>query len=271
MREQSADFEAIPARYPELAGQVAVVTGSTRDVGRGIALRLAREGMRLVVNSRTPAAVETTTEELSSLGADVLPVVADIGVREDVDRLFSEALAHFGRIDLLVNNAADLRRKRTLDGAEALLEEQLATNIRGPFLCSVRAAEAMRASGSGGSIVNISTVGAFRAHFQGLPYDATKGAVDTMTRAMAIDLAEYGIRVNAVAPGAVRDARLPEGNPGYAQAVRERVPMGHFGLYLDVGAAVAFLASPDAAYVTGHVLYVDGGLTAQLTPRNAQI
>jgi len=269
MSDLEAVYQSIPARYPELAGQVAIVTGSSRDIGRGIAMRLVREGMRVVVNSRTPDAVQAAAEELSSLGADVLPVVADISRDGDIERLFHDTLGHYGRVDLLVNNAADLRRKRTLDGAEALLDTQLATNIRGPFLCSLRAAESMRGYG-GGNIINISTVGALRAHYSGLPYDATKGAMDSMTRAMAIDLAEYGIRVNAVAPGPIRAARQPE-KEAYREAVRARVPLGCMGVPLDIGAAVAFLASPDAFYITGQILYVDGGLTAQLTPRNAPI
>ncbi len=263
-------YASIPARYPELTGQVALVTGSTRDIGRAIALRLAREGMRVVINSRTPEAVHATAAEFVSLGAEVLPVVADISRTEDCDRLLEETLGHFGRIDLLVNNAADVARRRALEGSEEILDTQLATNIRGPYICSLRAAVAMREQG-GGNIVNISTVGALRAHFRGLPYDATKGALDSLTRTMACDFAEYGIRVNAVAPGATLDERLPAGSPRAADAARERVPLGCFGLYLDSGAAVAFLASPDAAYITGHILYVDGGLTAQLAPRHAQI
>ncbi len=140
MPDVQYEYSALPARYPELIGKVAIVTGSTRDIGKGIAARLAREGMRVVVNRRTPEAVAAAAEELTACGAEVLPVAADIGSDEDVARLFRETLSRWGAVDLLVNNAADLRRRRALQGAEDLLTEQLATNVRGPIVCTHRAA-----------------------------------------------------------------------------------------------------------------------------------
>jgi len=268
MPDVQYEYSALPARYPELIGKVAIVTGAARDIGKGIAARLAREGMTVVVNRRTPEAVAAAAEELTACGAEVLPVAADIGSDEDVARLFRETLSRWGAVDLLVNNAADLRRRRALQGAEDLLTEQLATTVRGPIVGTHRAAEAMRDRG-GGSIVNISTVGALRAHYAGMPYDAMKGALDAMTRAMALDLAEFGIRVNCVAPGPIRDRREYESSESERQALRDRLPLGCYGLPSDVASAVAFLASDDAAYITGQILYVDGGLTAQLTPRDA--
>jgi NAD(P)-dependent dehydrogenase (short-subunit alcohol dehydrogenase family) len=148
---------------------------------------------------------------------------------------------------------------------ESLLDSQLASNIRGPYMCAYRAAEVMREVGHG-NIVHISSVGGLRAHWRGLPYDVTKGAIDAMTRAMALELAAYGIRVNAVAPGATRTERTPSPEHPRVQATSRRVPLGRFGLPLEIGAAVAFLASPDASYITGQVIYVDGGITVQLSP-----
>jgi len=258
-----SEYESILPRYPELAGQVAIVTGSSRGIGKGIAMRLAREGMKVVINGRTSETVEATAAEMRALGADVLAVPADVGRTEGVDRLFEQALRTFGTVDLLVNNAADLRRVHFFDVDEALLDRELATNIRGPYMCSYRAAEVMRQAG-GGNIVHISSVGGLRAHWRGLPYDVTKGAIDGMTRAMALELAAYGIRVNAVAPGATRTERTPTPEDPRVQAINRRIPLGRFGLALEIGAAVAFLASPDAAYITGQVIYVDGGITVQL-------
>lgn len=253
------------ARYPELRGGVAIVTGAARGIGRGIASRLAREGMRLVVSDIDGPALEQTTGSLRERGTAVHPVLADLSGTEGVDLLLEETAAAFGRVDLLVNNAADLRRARTLEPHDDLLEHQLATNVRGPYRCAVGAAVLMRRDG-GGSIVNLSSVGALRAHQRGLPYDMTKGAINAMTLAMAVDLGEYGIRVNAIAPGVTSTSRgAPD--PASARETAARIPLGRAGTPSDIAALVAFLASPDAAYITGQVISVDGGITSQLSPR----
>ncbi|UCC62603.1 MAG: glucose 1-dehydrogenase [Anaerolineae bacterium] len=244
---------------------MAIVTGSSRGIGKGIAIRLAREGMRVVINGRTPATVEATTAELRDAGASVLAVTADVGRTEGVNKLFAETLRAFGTVDLLVNNAASLRRVHFFDVDEELLDLQLADNVRGPDLCAYRAAEVMRDAG-GGNIIHISSVGGLRAHWRGLPYDVTKGAIDAMTRAMALELAAYGIRVNAVAPGAIRTERVPAPDDPRVREICQRVPLARFGLPSEIGAAVAFLASAEASYITGQVIYVDGGITVQLSP-----
>lgn len=260
-------YESIHPRYPELSGQVAIVTGSSRGIGKGIAIRLAREGMKVVINGRTPETVEATTAELRGLGADALAVVADVGQTEDINRLFAETLQTFGSVELLVNNAANVKRVHFFEVDEALLDAQLTDNIKGPYLCAFRAAEAMRESGREGNIIHISSVGGLIAHWRGLPYDVSKGALDAMTRSMALELAEYGIRVNAIAPGATRTERSLAVNDERLEAYAQRIPISRLGTPLEIGAAVAFLASPDAAYITGQVLYVDGGLTVQLGTR----
>ena len=270
LQELASQYEAIRPRYPELADKVAVVTGSSRGIGLGIALRLAREGMRVVVNGRLPDAVETAVTALRSFGATVLAAPADVGRTSEVDRLFDATLQAFGRIDLLINNAADLRRRPIFEVDEALLDAQLAANIRAPFLCSQRAAGIMRQVGAG-NIIHISSVGGVRAHWQGLPYDITKGAIDAMTRAMALDLAAYGIRVNAIAPGPIYNRGGDPAQGPWAAAARERVPLARLGTPLEIGAVAAFLASPESSYITGQIIYVDGGLTAQLTPAGQPI
>lgn len=258
-------YATIPARYPELRGRVAIVTGSSRGIGKGIALRLGREGMKVVINSRTAEAVAATTAELRALGIEALAVPADLGRTEEIDRLFAETLRAFGAVDVLVNNAADLRRVEFFEMDEELLDHQLAANIRGPYVASMRAARLMREQGRG-SIIHISSVGGARAHWRGHPYDAAKGAIDAMTRAMAIELAPHGIRVNAVAPGPIRIERTPPSEHPAVQAVMGRVPIARYGTVLEIGAVVAFLASDDASFIVGQVIYVDGGLTAQLSP-----
>jgi 3-oxoacyl-[acyl-carrier protein] reductase len=263
-------YGTIMPRYPELRGRVAVVTGSSRGIGKGIAVRLAREGMQVVINSRTPADVEHTADELCELGAEALAAPADLSDTAGVDALFGRALSVYGTVHLLVNNAAIKRRDHIFEVSEELLDQHLAANIRGPYLCAQRAAEIMR-DGGGGSIVHISSIGAIRAHWRGLPYDVAKGAINAMTQAMAIELAEYGIRVNGIAPGPiVTRGPFPATRPSAERGV-ERVPMRRYGHPLDIGAAVAYLASDDASYITGQMVVVDGGVLAQLTPRDTPV
>jgi 3-oxoacyl-[acyl-carrier protein] reductase len=265
MLELASHYASIIPRYPELQGQVALVTGSGRNIGLAVATRLAKEGMKVVIVDRAAEAVEEVTAALKGVGAETLGVVADLALTPDIDRLFEETLKRFGSLHLLVNNAASLRIPPFFQIDEAILDEHLDINLKAPFLCSSHAARIMHAAG-GGNIIHLSSVGGLRAHLPGLPYDAMKAAIDGMTRAMAVELAESGIRVNAVAPGAIRTHRTPADDQPKAQAVIERIPLKRYGLGLDIAATIAFLASPEAGYITGQIIYVDGGITAQLSP-----
>ena len=221
--------------------------------------------MKVVVNGHIAETIETLVSELTDLGVRVVGVCADISRTEGVDLLFKEATSSFGTIDLLINNAALVRGKTFFEMDETLLDLELATNIRAPYLCAYRAADLMRHAG-GGNIIHISSVGASQAHWTGHPYDATKGAIEAMTRAMALSLAEFGIRVNAIAPGAIHtERRAPLDDPNM-QAVARRIPLARYGTALEIGATAAFLASEEASYITGQVITVDGGITAQLSP-----
>ena len=253
------------SRYPELNQRVAIVTGGAKGIGQAIAHRLAEEGMRLVLIDRDAEALATTAAVLSGRGIDVTSVVGDLAETEVIDLLFVETRQTFGTVDLLVNNAADLERRTALDDHPELLRSQLATNVTSPYLCSQRAAKVMKDNG-GGVIVNISSVGALRAHHRGLPYDVTKGAINAMTMAMAVDLGPYGIRVNGVGPGVTETYRAKKMPAATRDALSAKIPLGRFGTTADMAAVVAFLASDDAAYITGQVIYVDGGITAQLSP-----
>ncbi len=258
-------YARIVPRYPELKGRVALVTGSSRSIGKAIALRLAREGMKLVLHGLDADELEATVREFEGLGVDTTAVAVDFSEEDSVERLFAQVTAQHDSLEILVNNAASLRRTN-IDGATTdMLDLQLAINLRAPYLCSLRALAMMRPAGRG-SVVNISSVGGLRAHWRGLPYGMTKSGLDGMTRTMALECARDGVRVNGVAPGAVYGVHmLPDDHPK-EQARRERIPMGRVAMPGEIGATVAFLSSDDAKYITGQILYVDGGLTAQLTP-----
>jgi NAD(P)-dependent dehydrogenase (short-subunit alcohol dehydrogenase family) len=270
MSETAELFQSVRPRYPELSGKVAIVTGGGKGIGKGIAIRLGREGMKVVVTARTEADVLQVAAELREVGVDALPVAGDIGNREDVERLFSETMRVYGSVGLLVNNAANLHRVPFFTVTEEMVDDELNTNVKGPFACSMRAAKIMREHG-GGSIVHISSVGGLRAHHPGLPYDATKGALDAMTRVMGIELIRDGIRVNGIAPGAIwTEHRRPADDPRMIPYLA-LIPSNRLGTPLEIGATVAFLASDDAAYIVGQTIYVDGGITAQLSPQQYPI
>jgi glucose 1-dehydrogenase len=269
--DSKAQFEAIRPRYEELRGKVALVTGSSRGIGKGIALRLGREGMKVVITSSVAKDVEQTAAEFEALGIELLALTADLSVPAEVRRLIDATVSAFGSIDLLINNAADLRRKHLFEVNEELLDAQLAINIKAPYLAGQYAAEVMREHGAGGSIIHISSVGGLRAHWRALPYDMTKGAIDALTRAMANELAPFGIRVNAIGPGAIDTGWVKRAGDAAAAALVERIPLLRVGTPQDIASTVAFLASDEASYITGQVIYVDGGITMQLSPKNAPL
>ncbi len=249
-----------------LDNKVAVITGSSKGIGRGIAHRFAREGAKVVINGRTPDAVERTTAEIRALGAAVLPVVADVTVRSDVDRLFDETIKAFGTVDILVNNAQTPvnRGERgpflsmTPDGWDAYV----AANMGALFYCTYRAVHIM-APRRRGAIVNISSNGASRAHRYSIAYDSVKGAMDSFTKAVAVDLAPWGIRVNAIRPGLIAVDDWETLSEDEKNRRRAAIPLGREGYPSDVAWAAVFLAADDAAYVTGQLFEVDGGLLVQ--------
>jgi NAD(P)-dependent dehydrogenase (short-subunit alcohol dehydrogenase family) len=223
-----------------------------------------------VINDRDAAPAQETAAQLGQLGAATKAIAADIGRSDEIDRLIDGTVREFGTIDLLVNNAADLRRTEVLELDPGLWDSQFDVNVRGPFLLSLRAARIMQQHRRG-CIVNISSVGGLRAHHPGLPYDVTKAAMDALTRSMGIELAEHGIRVNGIAPGAMFTQRSAPPDDAQTQGRVALIPARRLGLPQDIAAAVAFLASDESSYIIGQTIYVDGGITTQLSPREHQV
>ena len=251
--------------HPDLAGKAAVVTGGARGIGEGIARRFLAEGMRVLIADQNEEAVAAFLQAHADSGR-ALGIVGDMGEVADIDAIFEKVDAELGGIDVLVNNAATMFQVEFLMDHEPLLEKEVAVNLLGPYRASQRAAQRMRDAGTGGSIISISSVGALRAHREGFPYDVTKGGINALTVTMAVDLGKYGIRANAIGPGLTHTWRSDgkEGTPKY-QSVASSVPLQRHGTVDDIAGAAAFLASNDSSYVTGQVLYVDGGMTAQLS------
>ncbi len=258
-------YAHLPRRYVELMGRCAVVTGASRGIGLGIASRLAREGMRVLLCGLDVEEVEEASMTLRGLDGNVIGIAGDLTVSEAVADIIPTAIKTFGRVDVLVNNAADIRRARLEDLPPDWIERQWAINVRTPLLLSQAVAPIMRQQG-GGVIVNISSVGGQRAQLPGLPYGMTKGALDALTRNLAMDLGEYRIRVNAVAPGWTPMNLDPVADASYLDSTSAYLSIRRPGSPQDIGSMVAFLASDDATYITGQVIAVDGGLSAQLHP-----
>jgi 3-oxoacyl-[acyl-carrier protein] reductase len=209
----------------------------------------------VVVNDLDPGRAEEAAVAVGGIA-----VAADVSNKASVDGMFDFVLSEFGHIDVLVNNAGDIYAARHfLEGDEEWWDHVLGVNLKGAYLCSQRAAIAMARRGRG-VIINMSSGGATRAHRGNVAYDASKGGIEAMTRAMALDLAPYGVRVNAIVPGLIRTYDLTDEVAAQRGAV---VPMGRLGTPEDLAGPTVFLATDDARYITGTCLVVDGGVLVQ--------
>jgi 3-oxoacyl-[acyl-carrier protein] reductase len=239
---------------------VAIVTGSGRGIGRAIALELALTGAKVVVNyaGRIDKA-EETVQLIRAAGGEGLAIQADVSQAADVDRLIKSTLDHFGKIDILVNNAGITRDSLLLRMKEADWDAVLATNLKGVFLCTKAVSKGMLKQRSG-AIVNISSVVGLSGNAGQANYAAAKAGIIGFSKSIAKEFATRGIRVNVVAPGYISTDMTEILGEGTQTEVLRAIPLGRLGLPEDIAKVVRFLVSPDASYITGQTLCVDGGM-----------
>jgi NAD(P)-dependent dehydrogenase (short-subunit alcohol dehydrogenase family) len=242
----------------------ALVTGASRGIGKEIALELARNGYRVAVNYFDDPApmVEATMAEIRALQPEALAIQADIRSSSQVKAMFERVIAAFGRLDLLVNNAGVQTWKPLLDVTEEEWDLVVDTNLKGCFLCTQHAARYMKDHG-GGAIVNLGS-GCNKLAFPSLvAYTASKGGIEMFTKEAASELGRYSIRVNCIAPGSIESERTRKEDPDYAGTWSKLTPLGRAGTAADIAPVVVFLASKDAAFISGQTIGIDGALFSQ--------
>ena len=248
----------------DVRGQVALVTGASRGIGRDLVVALAAAGARVGAGVRTEGAAEGVVAEVVDGGGDAAEVRIDLTDRSSIEHGVEAAVERFGRLDILVNNAGLGTNHDALDATEEEWDELFAVNVRGLFFACQSAGRRMVAQRHG-RIVNMAS----QAGLVGIPrhaaYSASKGAVIALTRVLALEWAPFGVTVNSVAPTFIRTPGTAErlDDPAFLADVLERIPAGRVGTTSDVAGAVLYLASPAASLVTGSVLVVDGGWTAR--------
>ncbi|MDO8743222.1 MAG: SDR family NAD(P)-dependent oxidoreductase [Candidatus Azambacteria bacterium] len=247
----------------DLTNKVALVTGARRGMGKSHALALAKQGAKVAVTDINQEECQIVADEIKSMGGEAAAFKMDVSNKADVDAIFDAVIKQFGRLDILVNNAGIFSPKPALEMTEEDWDKTISVNLKGQFLCAQRAAKEM-AKNNWGRIINIASIasgGVGVGISGGAHYTASKGGVIGMTETLADEWAPLGINVNAIGPGAidtpmVTTSQIPE---EAMKAMLAGVPLKRIGRPEEVSAAVVFLASEEASYVTGATLYVDGG------------
>ena len=243
-----------------LAGKVAIVTGASRGIGRAIALRFAEEGARVVVNYEARAAdAAAVVDAIKAGGGDAIAVAADVSRKADVDRLVAETMEHYGRIDILSNNAGIMVAKGVLETTEEEWDRTIDVNLKGAYLCSKAVAPIMIGQ-EGGTIINMSSnSGLYHpSAMRFTEYVVSKAGMNGLTKAMALALGPY-VTVNAICPGWIRTEMVEDTDPAIVERILNETALHRWGTPDDVAGCAVFLASAEASFITGELLIVAGG------------
>jgi NAD(P)-dependent dehydrogenase (short-subunit alcohol dehydrogenase family) len=245
----------------KLANQVAIVTGAGRNIGEGVSKALASEGAKVAVVDMERGRGETVAAAIGRAGGEAAPFVANVAAEPEIEGLVEAVVAKWGRVDILINNAAISDNKTILDITKDEWDAVIAVTLTGPFLMGRHAARQMVAQGAGGKIVNVGSTSGFFGRSRAIAYSAAKGGVVNLTRAMAVQLAPHRIRVNGVVPNKIGS---PVGKDEF-DPTRPVVNLcGRPGVPLDMARAVLFLVSEESDFISGTMLFVDGGVSAMM-------
>ncbi|MDQ0920227.1 SDR family NAD(P)-dependent oxidoreductase [Paenibacillus sp. V4I5] len=249
-----------------LEGKVAIITGGSLGIGLATAIRFAKEGAKVAIAGRSLTALEEAASLIRSDGGEVMTSQVDVQVKSQVDRLVDEVIEHWGAVHILVNNAGICGLSAFLDITEEDWDDHMNVNLKGSFLAGQRVAREMMERRTGGSIIHMSSVNGINAEAMQAHYNVTKGGMNLLSMSMALELAPYGIRVNALCPGFIETRltkSLIDDPPAIADYVKT-IPMGRVGQPEEIADAALFLASDESRYMTGHNLVVDGGQVIKL-------
>lgn len=242
-----------------LAGRVALITGAGSGIGEATARRFAAEGAIVVVNDVEVERARAVASAIQKDGGQALAVAANVTRRDEVEQLVARAVGEFGRLDVLINNAGINRDAMSHKMTEEQWDQVLAVNLKGTFLCAQAALPKMRER-NWGRVVNTSSVGSL-GNIGQANYSASKAGVIGLTRTLALEYAKYGVTVNCIAPGAVMTPMLAGVPDPIKEKITAQIPMGRIADPAEIAAVHAFLASEDAGYITGQVIFVDGGMS----------
>ena len=246
---------------PELTSKVAVITGSSRGIGRAVALKLSELGATVVVNGhKDPSLVQSLAAEIQAKGGQALGIVADISQAQGCSQLIQSTLSQFGRLDIMVNNAGIVRDQLLIRMSDDEWDQVINTNLRGAFLCT-RAAIRPMLKQRWGRIINIASISGMIGNPGQTNYAAAKAGLIAFTKSLAREVASRGITANSIAPGFIQTEMTQRLSASAQEEIIKQIPLGFIGSPEDVAEVAAFLASEKARYITGQVLVVDGGLT----------